>query len=50
MAFADESFQEDPTEGQKDAAYRVAGIEGFHVVAVGTPCLAVARNEHVQHA
>ena len=78
-AFADESFQEDPTEGFyvlaaavlevqaqqptrelmrhllgsrrttsctgtrwigfnfKDAAYRVAGIEGFHVVAVGTP-------------
>ncbi len=22
---------------QKDAAYRVAGIEGFHIVAVGTP-------------
>jgi hypothetical protein len=22
---------------QKDAAHRVAGIEGFHVVAVGTP-------------
>jgi hypothetical protein len=79
MAFADESFREDPTEGvyvlaaavlevraqqparelmrrllgsrrtnklhwhemdrlqQKDAAYRVAGIKGFHVVAVGAP-------------
>lgn len=79
MAFADESFREDPIEGfyvlaaavlevraqqptrelmrrllgsrratklhwhemdrlqQKDAAHRVAGIEGFHVVAVGTP-------------
>ncbi|MGH3965377.1 MAG: hypothetical protein ACRDRY_19300 [Pseudonocardiaceae bacterium] len=79
MAFADESFREDPTEGfyvlaaavlevraqqparelmrrllgsrrttklhwhemdrlqQKDAAHRVAGIEGFHVVAVGSP-------------
>jgi hypothetical protein len=92
MAFADESFREDPLEGfsvlaaavlevraqqptrelmrsllgsrratklhwhemdrlqQKDAAHRVAGIEGFHV---GTPVPrypAVARNEHVQHA
>ncbi|MDQ2881448.1 MAG: hypothetical protein M3Y48_09485 [Actinomycetota bacterium] len=79
MAFADESFREDPTTGcyvlaaavleeeslqparelmrrllgsrrtsklhwhemdrlqQKDAAYSVAGIEGFHVVAVGAP-------------
>lgn len=79
VAFADESFREDPTEGcyvlatavleqkslqparelmqrllgsrrtsklhwhemdrlqQKDAAYSVAGIEGFHVVAVGVP-------------
>ncbi|MGB6162662.1 MAG: hypothetical protein WBF75_08850 [Pseudonocardiaceae bacterium] len=79
MAFADESFQEDPSGGcyvlatavleqkslqptrelmrrllgsrrtnklhwhemdrlqQKDAAYSVAGIKGFHVVAVGTP-------------
>ena len=79
VAFADESFREDPTAGfyvlatavleqkslqptrelmrrllgsrrtnklhwhemdrlqQKDAAYRVAGIEGFHVVAVGAP-------------
>ncbi|MGH3711027.1 MAG: hypothetical protein ACRD0H_18475 [Actinomycetes bacterium] len=79
MAFADESFREDPTEGfyvlaatvleyqaqqparelmrrllgsrrtsklhwhemdrleQKDAAHRVAGIEGIHVVAIGAP-------------
>lgn len=34
---------------QKDAAYCIAGIEGFHVVAVGSP-MPCRRQEHARPA